>query len=198
MSRPGNARVPLRPPGELDDGQLALYNRIVGGPRQSQAGQIPIVDRSGALLGPFGLMTIAPEIGDAIQAVGAALRFASSLEDLVREAAILLVATRHSCEFEWYAHAGAARAAGLDDGQLAALGELRIPQGLQPAQRAALGVMLALLEDQSLGDAQYHDAVDILGERQLAELVWLCGYYSQLALALAVFRPPMPAAAPGA
>jgi len=32
----------------------------------------------------------------------------------------------------------------------------------------------------------------VLGQAKLAELTWLVGYYSALALALAVFRPALP------
>lgn len=185
-------RQVLRAPDELDPDQRVLYERIVGGPRKAQAGQVPIVDGSGALLGPFGLMTIAPRIGDAVQGVGAALRFAAELPPLVREAAILLVATARDCRFEWFAHEAAARAAGLDDDQLAALAAGRLPSRLEAADAAALRVVAALLAAGTLDDAEYGAAIAELGERRLAELVWLVGYYSMLALALAVFDPPNP------
>ncbi|GAA4431020.1 carboxymuconolactone decarboxylase family protein [Georgenia halophila] len=190
----GAGRYRPRRPDELDADQRELYDRIVDGPRKTQAGQVPIADESGALVGPFGLMTIAPAVGDAVQSVGAALRFATGLEPLVREAAILLVAAHHRCDFEWIAHAGAARSAGLDDTRLAALGDGRVPDGLDEQQARALETVGALLASATLDDARYEAALDSLGERTLAELVWLCGYYSSLALALAVFRPPNPAA----
>ena len=50
----------------------------------------------------------------------------------------------------------------------------------------------SLLRQGNLNDETYHTAVTKLGERTLAELVWLVGYYSMLALALAVFDPPNP------
>ena len=36
------------------------------------------------------------------------------------------------------------------------------------------------------------DGVAALGRERLAELTWLVGYYSALALSLAVFRPVLP------
>ncbi|WP_344183218.1 hypothetical protein [Kribbella lupini] len=49
-----------------------------------------------------------------------------------------------------------------------------------------------MLQTGTLGDADYVGTVEMLGERALAELVWLVGYYSMLALAMTVFDPPHP------
>jgi 4-carboxymuconolactone decarboxylase len=46
-----------------------------------------------------------------------------------------------------------------------------------------------MARDRSLPDADYDAAVALLGAPRLAEVTWLVGYYSALALALAVFRP---------
>jgi 4-carboxymuconolactone decarboxylase len=44
----------------------------------------------------------------------------------------------------------------------------------------------------SVTQADYGIALRILGEQPLAELVWLCGYYSMLAVSLNVFAPENP------
>jgi 4-carboxymuconolactone decarboxylase len=46
-----------------------------------------------------------------------------------------------------------------------------------------------MARDRSLPDADYDAAVASLGPGRLAEVTWLVGYYSALALALSVFRP---------
>jgi 4-carboxymuconolactone decarboxylase len=46
--------------------------------------------------------------------------------------------------------------------------------------------------DRTLSDRDYSDGVEALGRPRLAELTWLVGYYSALALSLAVFRPVLP------
>jgi hypothetical protein len=46
-----------------------------------------------------------------------------------------------------------------------------------------------MTRDRSLPDADYDAAVASLGPGRLAEVTWLVGYYSALALALSVFRP---------
>ena len=46
--------------------------------------------------------------------------------------------------------------------------------------------------DRKLPDEDYEAGLSVLGQVKLAELTWLVGYYSALALALAVFRPALP------
>ena len=46
--------------------------------------------------------------------------------------------------------------------------------------------------DRTLPDDDYEAGLAALGKQRLAELTWLVGYYSALALALSVFRPFLP------
>jgi len=184
-------RYRLRGPEELDDAQRALYDAIANGPRKSQAAVVPIVDAEGRLLGPFGPMTIAPVVGDAVQAVGAALRFGTTMTARSKEAAILLVAARRRCGYEWVLHEAAAVAAGIGPEALRALGAGTTPAGLGAETDAVLAIVDRLLDAGALSDAEYETGIGALGERIVAELVWLVGYYAMLALALAVFDPPL-------
>jgi 4-carboxymuconolactone decarboxylase len=185
-------RYRLRPAESLEPDQRALYDTIVGGPRGTSGSPVPLLTEDGSLLGPFGPVTLAPAVGDPVQALGAALRFATGLSDATREAAILLVAAHHRSEFEWFAHAPAALAAGIPDAALIILRSGEIPGALPDVPRPALAVVRSLLRDGTVDDELYGSAVSELGERGLAELVWLVGYYAMLALALAVFDPPNP------
>lgn len=175
-------------PMSLDADQLRLYQELVQGPR-GRAGNVAMTDDDGALLGPFAVMALSPAVGDAVQQVGAALRYASLLDPVVREAAVLFVAAHHGSTFEWQAHEGAARRLGLDDDQLAQLQAGRAPAGLPPLAHQALIAVTALLQTSSLDEETYVATRVGLGERGLAELVWLVGYYDMLALALRVFDP---------
>ena len=189
-SQPG--RYQLTMPGQLSADGRALYDRIVGGPRASQRQHAPIVDAQGRLLGPFGLMTIAPAVGERVQSLGAALRFASSLQPRLREIAILTIAAHFQSEFEWFAHQPAASAAGITETQLNQLMEGLIPDGLTSDETAAATAIQTMLQNHTLTDDEYYSAIEALGEPLLAELVWLCGYYSMLALSLNVFAPANP------
>lgn len=191
MAATGPARFRPTPPSGLDDARTAFYRTLLDGPR-GRAGDVPLVDAAGTLVGPFALMAIAPAVGAAVQQVGATLRYRTELDPLVREAAILLVAAHKSCAFEWFAHEDSARRLGLDDRQVNSLRTGTPPADLPEAARCALRTVETMLRTGTLDDADYTDALELLGERGLAELVWLVGYYSSLALALAVFKPPVP------
>ncbi|MBQ1442306.1 MAG: carboxymuconolactone decarboxylase family protein [Renibacterium sp.] len=191
----GRYLAPL--PEELSPEQLAVYRSIAEGPRKSEAGLVPVVDEDGRLLGPFALMAIAPGLGGAVQAVGSALRFHGAIPAAARELAILMVAVHHQCDFEWFAHERAARAAGLTEQQLAAVRSAGKPEGLDAHSAAVWQAVGALLSRETLDAAEYAEATAALGQEQLIELVWLKGYYAMLATALAAFDPVLPAAANG-
>lgn len=174
---------------ELAPDQQALYDLITSGPRAAQRGSSPFLGEQGELLGPFGPMTIAPAVGEMVQSVGAALRYRTELTPLVREAAILLVAVAKDSGFEWRAHATLAAEAGIDAAQLDELRAGRVPVGLEQAETVALSAVAAMLATGRFSDDEFDRATSSLGDRAVAELVWLVGYYSMLALALAVYLP---------
>lgn len=186
--QPGPPRTRAPHPANLDEERLALHSLIANGPRRAQA-RVPLVDDQGRLLGPFGPMLFSPRIGTAVQQVGAALRFDPDLPPRMRELAILTVAAHARSEFEWTAHEGAARDAGVSTDQLQSLLDGTVPDNLEPAELCAVKATRALLTDRTLGDDLYQEALAELGQDALAALVWLVGYYSMLALALATFRP---------
>jgi alkylhydroperoxidase family enzyme len=185
-------RLDLMPVAEMDAAQRALYDAITGGPRASQAGTVPITDEAGRLVGPFAVMLLSPEVGDAVQRVGAKIRFATALSGRERELAILTVAGARRSDFERLSHEPAARNVGLDQAQIDAALAGRMPDGLTEAETMVCRLAQAMSTDRQLTDEDYDAALALLGEARLAELTWLVGYYSALALALAVFRPVLP------
>ena len=86
------ARIPKRAPGSLDDEQRAVYDTIAGGRRAQGPQLFQLVDDDGALEGPFNAFLLQPRLGAALQAVGSAVRYETSLTDRAREIAILVVA----------------------------------------------------------------------------------------------------------
>jgi 4-carboxymuconolactone decarboxylase len=185
-------RLDLIPPAELAPAQRALYDAITGGPRASQAGTVPITDADGQLLGPFAIMLLSPEVGNAMQQVGAKIRFGTALTGRERELAILTVAGALSSEFERLAHVPAARGLGLTEPQIDAALAGRTADGLSADEAVVGRLALAMTVDRTLSDEDYSGGVAALGQERLAELTWLVGYYSALALSLAVFRPVLP------
>jgi 4-carboxymuconolactone decarboxylase len=190
-------RLDLIPPAELAPAQRALYDAITGGPRASQAGTVPITDADGQLLGPFAIMLLSPDVGNAMQQVGATIRFGTALTARERELAILTVAGALDSEFERLAHVPAARGLGLTEPQIdAALSGLAVDglavDGLSADEAMVRRLARAMTVDRTLSDEEYSAGIGALGRERLAELTWLVGYYSALALSLAVFRPALP------
>jgi 4-carboxymuconolactone decarboxylase len=193
--------APLRPlrrlvPGELDDRQRSLYDAIAGGPRAAGPQHFRLVDAQGALEGPFNAFLLRPEVGDPLQALGGAIRYATSFDDRAREIAILVVAATWRSDFEQHAHEAIGRAAGLTDAELAAVraggaADTRV-EWPDPRDLVLVRVVRALAEDGDLDDDLYAVAVETFGEATLFELTTLVGYYATLALQLRVFRVPSP------
>ena len=185
-------RLDLIAPADLDPAQRALYEAITGGPRAGQAGTVPITDEAGRLLGPFAVMLLTPEVGNAMQQVGAKIRFSRALTGRERELAILAVAGELRSGFERLAHEPAALKLGLSQAQVNSVLSGQVPDGLSSDEALICGLARVMTAERNLNDHDYEAGLEALGQERLAELTWLVGYYGALALALAVFRPALP------
>ena len=185
------ARIGKLAPSSLDEAQRSLYDAIAGGRRAQGPQLFRLVDENGRLEGPFNAFLLQPRLGSALQALGSSVRYDTGLDDRCREIAILVVAAHWRSDFEWYAHEAVARSAGLDDAELAAVREGRHTELAGPeAVVARTAAALAVRGD--LDDAEYLEAVEVVGTAGLFELLTLVGYYATLALQLRVFRVPAP------
>jgi 4-carboxymuconolactone decarboxylase len=189
---PMDDRLPLLDPADLTSAQAAVYQAIAGGPRAAGPQLFALADSRGRLNGPFNAMLFSPVVGDALQRLGAAVRYGTSLSDRVREMAVLAVATHWDSAFERYAHEAVGRAVGLTEQELSGLRDLATFAPIDPSERAAFDVVRAILHDADLDDDAYAVAVDLLGAQALVELTTLVGYYATLALILKVFRVTTP------
>jgi 4-carboxymuconolactone decarboxylase len=185
-------RLPDLTPAEMTDDQRAVHDAIASGPRAVGPQHFPLVDASGALIGPFGVMVHEPALGAPLQELGSAIRYATGLTARVREVAILAVAVATGSAFETYAHTRVGRAAGLSDDELRALAAQAFTS-TDPAEQAAYDLCRRLLAGRSrLADAEYADLVERLGTSTVTELVVLVGYYRTLAQLLDVFDVGVP------
>ena len=181
---------PLRPE-LLDEEQRALYDTITGGPRAQGPQHFALVATDGSLAGPFDGFLRSPAVGGALQGLGAAVRYGSGMTDRVREGAILLVSAHWDSDFERHAHEAVGRGIGLEDAEVLALRQGRVPASADDAERARLEVVQALLRG-DLTDAEWAAMSPVVNERDLFELIALVGYYATLALQLRVLRVGAP------
>jgi 4-carboxymuconolactone decarboxylase len=167
------------------DGQR-LWDSIVDG-RGAQ-----VVTAEGALAGPFNAFVTAPDAGRRLSSLGATLRFGSSIERRLSEIAILTTGARWRAEFEWHAHAPAARELGVADAVVDAIGRGEDPPFEADDERAVYTVARQLSESGQLDQAAYDAAHRFLGDAGMVELVSLCGYYTLVSFLLNAFAVPLP------
>lgn len=187
QSRDAEPRLAKLAPSSLDADQRAVYDAVTGGPRAAGPQLFRLVDDEGGLEGPFNAFLLQPRLGLALQAVGSAVRYETSLSDQAREVAILVVAAVRDSAFEQHAHEAVGRHVGLSDDVLEAVRAGRYDD-LPDDVRLVARLSHQLLDAGDLDDASYAEAVEVLGQPQLFELLTLVGYYDALALQLRVFR----------
>ena len=178
------SRLPRLTPESLTPARRALYDQITGGPRANSA--FPLTGADGALEGPFNAMLLQPALGEALQSLGAAIRYATSLPARSTEIAVLTVARVRDCAFEREAHEAVARRTGFSEAELSAL--RRGDAFGDGNDRLVAATAAALAERGDLTDDEFAAARDRLGLEAVFELTTLVGYYSTLALQLRAFR----------
>lgn len=184
-------RLPKMTPDKLSPAQASLYEAITGGVRFKSGPGIDMMEADGTLRGPFNAWLHTPETGEAAQALGVKLRFESSLSGAVRETAILTVARHWRSQYEWWAHEQIALKEGMTPDDIAA-----IKRGAAPKDNPDLGVILGfvaeLMQTGDVSDETYAEALALIGDRGMADLVTLAGYYAMISANLNVFRVSVP------
>lgn len=187
-----HGRLPWLRPNELDDAQEHLYELIVGGPRAKDVEISALVDIEGRLHGPFNALLLDPVIGEAVQNLGAAIRYHSILKPRAREIATLTVARALRSNFEWHAHTLLGRDVGLTDAEIGAIADDRESKTFGEDERLIWHVTRILIQDRDLEDQLFTEVHDTLGDVILMELIVLIGFYELLARSLQVWRTPLP------
>ena len=165
---------------EMTPEQRRMAENVLKGPRK-------------ALRGPFSAFIYSPETGDYAQALGAQVRFKSSLPEKLKELAILVVARFWTAQYEWYAHHRLALEAGLDPaiGQAIAAGQR--PARMSAEEDAIYSFASELLETREVSDATFAGVKDRFGEKGVIDLICTMGYYCLVSMTLNVNRYPLPA-----
>jgi 4-carboxymuconolactone decarboxylase len=187
-----HGRLPWYRPKEIDDDRRRVYDRVTGGPRAQGPQAFELTDPEGRLEGPFNALLVLPTLGEAIQEVGAQLRYASSLPPRAREVAILTAAVAQRCSFEWWAHDRVGRQVGLTDDELDHLWEGRAAPSFDELEATVHELVMLLADGGEVSDADHERLVGRLGVPTSHELVTLVGYYHLLALSLRFWRTPLP------
>lgn len=165
---------------EMDDAQRAVAEEAIAGKR----GRIPA---------PLRAWLHSPELGRRAQKLGEFVRYDTSLPPVLSELAILVTARHWTSHFEWYAHKRDGLAAGIDPAVIDAIAERRTPDFADPTAKLVHDYTRLLLATGRVSDALHSEAVALLGERGVVDLVGIVGYYSLVALTLNAFDIGLPA-----
>jgi 4-carboxymuconolactone decarboxylase len=175
----------------LSPEQSALYASIAEGPRAQGPQHFALTAPDGSLNGPFNAFLYSPVLGNAIQELGAAVRYSTALTDRTREISILIVATRWDSAFERHAHESVGRAIGLTEDEIAELSAGRLPVLDDDHERACAELVFALAHG-DVSDSEWARLQPIVGDSVAFELSTLVGYYAMLGLQLRAFRVEVP------
>ena len=117
--------------------QRAVYDKMVSGPR-------------GRIQGPLRAALHNPELADKWQALGALLRYGTTLPPRLTEIAILITGRACRSPFEWYALRGEAEKAGVKQAVIEAILAGAVPTGLSPDDAAVYHYAVELNRHNSL------------------------------------------------
>ena len=186
------SRISYITPENFTEAQERLFKSITGGKRG--AGQAPedLLNLEGGMSGPFNPWLRSPVLGDAAQRLGETVRFESALPPQLRELAILIVAAKWKAQYEWWAHERIARQEGLDERIIDSVKTETPPDVSNPTETVVYNFAHELLDQHRVSDNLYDEAVELLGEAGVVELVILLGYYTLVSMTLNVFEVPVP------
>ena len=173
-------RLSFPTPDTMSPEQLAVHHKVVSGPR-------------GEIKGPLRAALHNAELADRWQALGALLRYQTTLTPRQSELAILITGRHCRSPFEWFAHVPEGQKAGIPDTVIEALLAQRRPIGLDATDAAVYQFALELNQTHSVSNATHAVAVAALGERGAVELTALVGYYTLVAMTLNAHEIPLPA-----
>src|SRR6266568_8854063 len=135
-----------------------------------------------------------PELTETFLPFSTRLLLHSTLPPRVRELAILRVARRCACAYEWAQHVKIAARVGLSEAEIEAAGQGKADGVFASPGLASPGLDSAVLsavdelgDTCNVSDRTWAALGEHLDERQLMDLVFTIGAYSMLAMALNAF-----------
>ncbi len=187
MSRLGP--IPLE---QMTPAQRALFDDLTGGKRSTLSKQTSdFFNDQGALRGPFNAMLRSPELGNLVQRVGEAVRFATTLTGPQREIGIITAGAFWRSNYEFVSHRKHAIREGASEEDCEAVRQGRAPS--TPDLATVWKFVKELNETTKVSDETYNEAYQLLGEQGVAELVMLSGYYALVSQLLNAFQVQLPA-----
>jgi 4-carboxymuconolactone decarboxylase len=172
-------RLKLLSPGEMNEAQKQTYDEAIAGKR-------------GSAPAPMMAWLNSPEMARHAARLGEMLRFNTIFPPKLSEIAILVTARHFTSHYEWWAHKRLALKGGLDPKIIDDIRDRRTPEFDDPKARMIYDVAKSLHEGHGLSQPLYDEAVEVLSERGVVEIIGLCGYYTMVSMTLNTFEFGLP------
>jgi 4-carboxymuconolactone decarboxylase len=179
------------PPASLSSEQQHLY-RDIAAVVDSSFGELVARDSDGALVGPFNGWLHFPQFGSAAWSLNKSLWKHRALPDSLHQLVILATAAKFGARYEIYGHEYFALRAGLAADKIATILAGERPADLTDDERVTYDMAAALNRGGVLPETTYRAVVDRFGEQGAAEVVFLVGCFSMVAVTLNAFDAGVP------
>ena len=175
------ARIPFVTPDDVPANEKAAYDAFV-----QKRGRRPDS-------GPYALLLHMPELAQRLESLRILIREEASLPQKLQELVMLTVAREMDCAYIWYAHAAAARAAGVRGDIVDDLREQRALTGLDADEQAVVDFARELLRNRKVSRPTFDRSSARFGRRGTLTLTNLVACYSVLAYNMNAYELEAPA-----
>ena len=175
------ARIPLVTRDQVADTEKPAYDTFM-----QARGNRPNI-------GPYTLLLHMPEMAQKLEALRTCLRDEASLPQKLQELVMISVAREMGCAFIWYAHAAAARQAGVRDDVVDSIRERRAPANLAPEEQTVVDFTRELLQNRRVSRPTFDAATARFGQRGTMALTNLIACYAVLAYNMNTYELEAPA-----
>jgi 4-carboxymuconolactone decarboxylase len=186
-------RLPLLEPSALSAAQKETYERL-NRTWIPWANDVPFQSKleDGRLIGPFNPILFCPAISSSFLDLQETEQKNTSLSQRVRQVVILAVGAVWKSNYELYAHAAAARKAGISEDAIRMLTTGGLPDELSDQEKIAQRYARQLSAERRVDAALYSAAEHAFGQRGLVEITYLTGIYHTVCGLLNAFEIPAP------
>ena len=144
-------------------------------------------------VGPYTVLLHMPEMAQKLEALRLYLRDEASLSQKLQELVMISVAREMGCAFIWYAHAAAARKAGVRDDIVDNIREKRALTNLDPEEQVVVDFTRELLQNRKVSRSTFDAATAKFGQRGVITLTNLIATYAVLAYNMNTYELEAPA-----
>jgi 4-carboxymuconolactone decarboxylase len=167
--------------------------------RQREVGE-RIAGRRGAVRGPFQAWIQSPDACERVEALGAYVRFESSLPLRLRELSLLIAARHFDAQYSWNAHVDKTVESGIARSAIEAIAHRETPSFDNAEDQAFYDFCNELLTNHFVSDDTFARALDHFGAAGLVDTVASLGNFTMLGMCLNAFEvdlqperePPFP------